>query len=118
MQCWIRKRCCKYYKKIIISIVLLGSTSTLFNLAFKAQDLIIDNQIIGKIIFNSSSSNGYDSDSLYSTPENSSTFGGRLSAEVFSAFYRLNPEASPKIVIKRIVKLGLLMMMVILDIAN
>lgn len=70
--------------------------STLFNLAFKAQDLIIDNQIIGKIIFNSSSSNGYDSDSLYSTPENSSTFGGRLSAEVFSAFYRLNPEASPK----------------------
>lgn len=83
-------------KKIIISIVLLGSTSTLFNLAFKAQDLIIDNQIIGKIIFNSSSSNGYDSDSLYSTPENSSTFGGRLSAEVFSAFYRLNPEASPK----------------------
>lgn len=91
-----KKGAANIIKKIIISIVLLGSTSTLFNLAFKAQDLIIDNQIIGKIIFNSSSSNGYDSDSLYSTPENSSTFGGRLSAEVFSTFYRLNPEASPK----------------------
>ena len=91
-----KKGAANIIKKIIISIVLLGSTSTLFNLAFKAQDLIIDNQIIGKIIFNSSSSNGYDSDSLYSTPENSSTFGGRLSAEVFSSFYRLNPEASPK----------------------
>ena len=91
-----KKGAANIIKKIIISIVLLGSTSTLFNLAFKAQDLIIDNQIIGKIIFNTSSSNGYDSDSLYSTPENSSTFGGRLSAEVFSAFYRLNPEASPK----------------------
>ena len=91
-----KKGAANIIKKIIISIVLLGSTSILFNLAFKAQDLIIDNQIIGKIIFNSSSSNGYDSDSLYSTPENSSTFGGRLSAEVFSAFYRLNPEASPK----------------------
>lgn len=91
-----KKGAANIIKKIIISIVLLGSTSTLFNLAFKAQDLIIDNQIIGKIIFNSSSSNGYDSDSLYSTPENSSTFGGRLSAEVFSVFYRLNPEASPK----------------------
>lgn len=91
-----KKGAANIIKKIIISIVLLGSTSTLFNLAFKAQDLIIDNQIIGKIIFNSSSSNGYDSDSLYSTPENSSTFGGRLSAEVFSAFYRLNPEASLK----------------------
>ena len=91
-----KKGAANIIKKIIISIVLLGSTSTLFNLAFKAQDLIIDNQIIGKIIFNSSSSNGYDSDSIYSTPENPSTFGGRLSAEVFSAFYRLNPEASPK----------------------
>lgn len=82
--------------KIIISIVLLGSTSTIFDLAFKANNLLIENQVVGKIIFNSSSSNGYDSDSLYSTPENPSTFGGRLSAEVFSAFYRLNPEASPK----------------------
>lgn len=91
-----KKGAANIIKKIIISIILLGSTSTLFNLAFKAQDLIIDNQIIGKIIFNSSSSNGYDSDSLYSAPENPSTFGGRLSAEVFSAFYRLNPEASPK----------------------
>ena len=59
-----KKGAANIIKKIIISIVLLGSTSTLFNLAFKAQDLIIDNQIIGKIIFNSSSSNGYDSDSL------------------------------------------------------
>ena len=83
--------------KIIISIVLLGSTSTIFNLAFKANNLLIENQVVGRIIFGSSSSNGRNYDEKYSTPENPTTFGGRLSAEVFSAFYRLNPEASPSL---------------------
>lgn len=67
-------------KKIIIAIVLLGSTSTIFKLAFRAQDLIVDSHIISKIIFNNDI-------------EETESFGGRLSAEVFTAFYRLNDEA-------------------------
>lgn len=67
-------------KKILISIVLLGSTSTLFNLAFKVQNLIIDNHIISKVIFNSNEGA-------------SDNFGAELSAEVFTSFFRLNPDA-------------------------
>lgn len=67
-------------KKILISIVLLGSTSTLFNLAFKVQNLIIDNHIISKVIFNSEAGA-------------SDNFGAELSAEVFTSFFRLNPDA-------------------------
>ena len=67
-------------KKIIIAIVLLGSTSTIFKLAFRAQDLIVDSHIISKIIFNND-------------VEETESFGGRLSSEVFTAFYRLNDEA-------------------------
>lgn len=68
-------------KKILISIVLLGSTSTLFNLAFKVQNLIIDNHIISKVIFNSNASASDD-------------FGAELSADVFTSFFRLNPDAT------------------------
>ncbi|MGN1311608.1 MAG: conjugal transfer protein TrbL family protein [Bacilli bacterium] len=67
-------------KKIVIAIVLLGSTSTIFKLAFRAQDLIVDSHIISKIIFNNDI-------------EETESFGGRLSAEVFTAFYRLNDDA-------------------------
>lgn len=68
-------------KKILISIILLGSTSTLFNLAFKVQNLIIDNHIISKVIFNSNAGASDD-------------FGAELSAEVFTSFFRLNPDAT------------------------
>lgn len=67
-------------KKIIIAIVLLGSITSLFKLAYRVQDLIIDNHIISKLIFNNDM-------------EDTDGFGGRLSAEVFTAFYRLNPAA-------------------------
>ena len=67
-------------KKIIIAIVLLGSTSTIFKLAFRAQDLIVKSNMISKIIFKNDM-------------EEVNSFGGRLSAEVFTAFYRLNDEA-------------------------
>lgn len=67
-------------KKIVIAIVLLGSTSTIFKLAFRAQDLIVKSNMISKIIFKNDM-------------EEVNSFGGRLSAEVFTAFYRLNDEA-------------------------
>lgn len=67
-------------KKIVIAIVLLGSITSLFKLAYRVQDLIIDNHIISKLIFNNDM-------------EDTDGFGGRLSAEVFTAFYRLNPAA-------------------------
>lgn len=67
-------------KKIVIAIVLLGSTTSLFKLAYRVQDLIIDNHIISKLIFNNDM-------------EDTDGFGGRLSAEVFTAFYRLNSAA-------------------------
>ncbi len=68
-------------KKVVIAIVLLGSTSAMFKLAYKVQDLIIENHIISRIIFNND-------------VEETDTFGGRLSAEVFTAFYRLSDSAN------------------------
>lgn len=67
-------------KKIVIAIVLLGSTTSLFKLAYRVQDLIVDSHIISKVIFNNDI-------------EDTESFGGRLSAEVFTAFYRLNDAA-------------------------
>lgn len=67
-------------KKIVIAIVLLGSTTSLFKLAYRVQNLIVDSHIISKVIFNNDI-------------EDTESFGGRLSAEVFTAFYRLNDAA-------------------------
>ena len=68
-------------KKIVIAIVLLGSTTSLFKLAYRVQDLIVDSKVLSKVIFN------------YDVNDKEDSFGGRLSAEVFSAFYRLNAAA-------------------------
>lgn len=68
-------------KKIVIAIVLLGSTTSLFKLAYRVQDLIVDSKVLSKVIFN------------YDVNDKEDSFGGRLSAEVFSAFYRLNASA-------------------------
>lgn len=68
-------------KKIVIAIVLLGSTTSLFKLAYRVQDLIVDSKVLSKVIFN------------YDVNDKEDSFGGRLSAEVFSASYRLNASA-------------------------
>lgn len=68
--------------KIIIAIVLLGSTSTIFKFAFTLQERVVDSHMISKIIFGSNNSQQETED-----------FGGMLSAKVFTAFYRLNDEA-------------------------
>lgn len=64
-------------KKVIIVIVLLGSTSSLFKLAFQAQDIIVNNDIVSKVIFGTKNTD-------------KEKFGSELSYEVFSAFYRMN----------------------------
>lgn len=64
-------------KKVIIVIVLLGSTSSLFKLAFQAQDIIVNNDIVSKVIFGTKNTD-------------KEKFGSELSYEVFSAFYRIN----------------------------
>lgn len=66
--------------KIIIAIVLLGSTSTLFKFAFTLQEKIIDSHVISNIIFGN-------------PQQETDDFGGELSANLFTAFYRLNENA-------------------------
>ena len=66
-------------KKVIIVIVLLGSTSSLFKLAFQAQDIIVNNDIVSKVIFGTKNTD-------------KEKFGSELSYEVFSAFYRINDD--------------------------
>lgn len=75
-------------KKIVIAIVLLGSTSTIFKMAFKVQEVLIDNHVISNLIFGPNAVDLTD-DNYYGGAE-SSSFGGHLSAELFSAFYRPN----------------------------
>lgn len=75
-------------KRIFIVIILLGTTPSLFNLAFDLQDMIIKEGIIPKVITGKSSSGSGD-------------FGGELAWFTFNSFYRVddefvnNPNACP-----------------------
>lgn len=73
-------------KKIIISIVLLGSVQFLFDFAFKIQQQILDSNVLEKVILNT------DDDDYYSK-EN---FGRKLSATIFTSFYRIRDDAPSK----------------------
>ena len=64
-------------KKIIISIVLLGSTPYLFSMAFKIQKTVLDSHVLERLIF--------ANDTI-----DTSTFGGVISSTVFTTFYRIN----------------------------
>lgn len=68
-------------KKIVIAIVLLGSTSFLFRFAFKVQDTVLDSHVLEKVFFGN---NEIDTES----------FGGRLSSTIFTTFYRIKPNPS------------------------
>ena len=68
-------------KKIIIAIVLLGSTSFLFKFAFMAQEKILQSNVLEKII-------------LSRDDVDSSNFGTNLSATLFTTFYRIKPNPS------------------------
>ena len=67
--------------KVIIMIVLLGSTSTLFGLAYRVQNIIVDEGIIAKIVFGN-------------TTDKTVNYGSTLSAEAFTAFYTLRDETN------------------------
>lgn len=62
-------------KRVLISIVLLGSVSGMFTLAYKFQNLLIEDNVIPNIIFNESE---YDTEN----------FGNRLSSMLFFSFFR------------------------------
>ena len=82
-------------KKIIISIVLLGSTPYLFSMAFKIQKTVLDSHVLERLIF--------ANDTI-----DTSTFGGVISSTVFTTFYRINegpsnPNVQTYVVCKEIV---------------
>lgn len=73
-------------KKVIIVIILLGSTRYLFKAAFDIQNQILDSQILEKVILGKKFANNEQNAAM-------SDFGSEFSATVFSTFYRINPEA-------------------------
>lgn len=68
----------KIIQKVLIAVVMLAITPTIFEYAFKFQNLVIDENVIGNIM----SVSGVDSD-----PSNA---GRYLAAELFTNFYNEN----------------------------
>lgn len=68
-------------KKAFLVIVLLAFTPTIFSAAFKVQQVIIEENTIGNIIFGKNISN-------------MDNFGGTLSSNLFRTFYVVTPEFS------------------------
>lgn len=69
-------------KKIIISIILLGSVSAIFNFAYEFQDAILDDEIIPRLILgNNSLIDEIDSGSV-------------ISYELFNTFFRIRSDLS------------------------
>lgn len=62
--------------KIVVAVVLLGSTSSIFRFAYDVQNKVIESNVISNIIFG--------------TPQDANEFGSQLSAKVFTSFYRPN----------------------------
>lgn len=72
-------------KRVVISVVLLVTTPMLFNMAYKAQDIIIDKAIISKLILGTEGkSHGMSSD------------GRNISGNLFFAFFRASATAQDK----------------------
>lgn len=69
-------------KRVIITVILLGSTRYLFNFAFDFQNKIIENDVIGNLILGPN----YSEESKYSTGTNIAWF-------TFTQFYVLNDRA-------------------------
>lgn len=66
-------------KRVLITIILLGSTNYLFNFAFEIQNKVLDSRILEKVILGQDDANDLKN------------FGGNLSGTVFTTFYRMNP---------------------------
>lgn len=65
-------------KRVLITIILLGSTNYLFNFAFEIQNKVLDSRILEKVILGQDDVNDLKD------------FGGELSSTVFTTFYRMN----------------------------
>lgn len=65
-------------KKILIVIVMLGFSGTAFNMLYSVQNTVINSNIISKLLL------PYDIDT--------DNFGGVLSANLFTSFYRINDQ--------------------------
>lgn len=68
----------KLVVKIVISLALLVLTPTIFNEAYRLQALIIDQDIIGKLVAGESYASG------------DATFGAQLSYNTFRTFYKIS----------------------------
>jgi len=73
----------KIVVKVIVSIVLLGSTQYLFNAAFTIQNKILESQILEKVILGGE---------YTETESGMRDFGSNLSSTFFSSFYRINDD--------------------------
>ena len=73
----------KIVAKVIISIVLLGSTQYLFNAAFTIQNKVLESQVLEKVILGGE---------YAETESGMRDFGSNLSATIFSSFYRINDD--------------------------
>ncbi len=73
----------KIIVKVIVSIVLLGSTQFLFNAAFTIQNKILESQILEKVILGGE---------YTETESGMRDFGSNLSSTFFTSFYRINDD--------------------------
>lgn len=64
-------------KRVVVSVILLVTTPMLFRMAFRVQKIIIDEQILSKIILGNTSESSEDSSN-----------GTRIAGELFFAFFR------------------------------
>ena len=71
--------------KMIVMVVLLGSTPYMFKLAFSLQNAINEDKIIPRIIM------GYSPDE-----SNNATMGGMLAQSTFYTFFRINENVTCK----------------------
>lgn len=73
----------KIVVKVIVSIVLLGSTQYLFNAAFTIQNKILESQILENVILGGE---------YTETESGMRDFGSNLSSTFFTSFYRINDD--------------------------
>lgn len=73
----------KIVTKVVISIVLLGSTQYLFNAALAIQNKVLESQVLEKVILGGE---------YVETESGMRDFGSNLSATIFSSFYRINDD--------------------------
>lgn len=70
-------------KKVVISIVMLGMSTFVFDTLYEVQKIIVESNIIGKVLLAYSVSDNAESG------DDTSNFGGYLAEELFYSFYHM-----------------------------